>query len=141
MTDRYGTNAAILASITPSTYPEASKNGAKVRAITDKFVAAATILVADKIYLGKLPKGALPLGGSIRYSGASTGTLTVGYTGATAALGAATALTTTKTQQLYPSLTQANTPLIADVDVFATLAGFVLATGDMLMFKYNYALE
>ena len=143
MASYYGTNATVLIStgVTPATALKAEQNGGARRTIQDKYTAAGTIAVGSLIFLGQIPKGAIPLGGSIRYSGSSTGTLSIGYTGATSALGATTALATTKTQKLYPNLTQWGSPLTAAVNVYATLAGHALGTSDIIAFDYDYAKE
>jgi len=142
MASVYGTNATVLIStgVTPSTALQAEKQGGKVRTITDKFTGAACP-VGTLIYLGQMPKGAIPLGGSIRYSGSSTATLQIGYTGATSALGTATALATTKTQRLYPSANQWGVPLTANVDIYATVGTKALVTSNILYFEYEYAKE
>lgn len=141
MTAVNGVNFAVADAPTPATVLATEKWGGRVKTLQDKYTALATVATGTLIKVGKMPKGAIPLGGSIRYSGASTGTLTFGYTGATSALGAATALATTKTQRLYPSATQWGAPLTAAQDIYATLAGHNLATGDILCVELKFAKD
>lgn len=139
MTAYYGVNETTRRSITPSDYLEASQLGGKIRAIVETWQGA--IDTASILYFGKMPKGALPLGGSILYSGSSTATLSFGYTGATQYLGTATALATTKTQRIYPNKSQWNTPLTADAELYISVNTKALAASDKLCIVYEYAME
>lgn len=136
-----GTNFAIAAAPTPSTVLATEKWGGRVKALVDVKQMGATRAAGTLIYLGKLPKGALPLVGFVQYSGSVTATLTVGYTGGASNLGSATALATTPNQVLYPNGTQWNTPLAAAVDVYATIGAHSLAASDTLRFKLLYAKD
>ena len=144
MATKYGTNATILAAPTPSTVLDTEKSGGRVKCLTEKYTGT-TINSGDIIYMGKMPKGAIPLYGVLRYTGSDTGALTVGYTGNTDALGAATALATTKTQVLYPDAAQMNVPLTADRDIYATFVGtsatHALVSADILLLHYLYAKD
>lgn len=139
MTAYYGVNETIRRSITPSTYLSPAQLGGKIRAICETWQGA--IDTASILYFGTMPKGALPLGGLILYSGSSTATLSFGYTGATQYLGSATALATTKTQRLYPNKTQWNTPLTADVACYISVNTKALAASDKLCIVYEYAMD
>lgn len=141
MTAVNGTNFAVADAPTPSTVLATEKWGGRVKTLQDKITLAATAAIGTLFKIGKMPKGAIPLGGSIRYSGASTGTLTFGYPGATSALGSATALATTKTQRLYPSATQWGNPLTAAQDIYATLGTKALATGNILCVELQFAKD
>jgi|GEM_PF-4211395 len=143
MATKYGTNATILASLTPSTALKAEQSGGVVRSMTEEYTGA-RVASGDIIYLGKMPKGAIPLFGVIRYNGSDSGILKIGYSGDTDALGTTTALTTTKTQVLYPAREQINEPLAADTDIYATMgtsSAHALASTDTVDIHYLYAKE
>ncbi|HRT52405.1 MAG TPA: hypothetical protein P5279_18090 [Anaerohalosphaeraceae bacterium] len=143
MATKYGTNATILASLTPSNLLKAEQSGGVVRSMTEEYTGA-RVVSGDIIYLGKMPKGAIPLFGVIRYNGSDTGILKIGYTGDIDALGTTTALATTKTQVLYPAREQINKPLTNDTDIYATMginSAHALATTDTVDIHYLYAKE
>jgi len=143
MATKYGTNATVLASLTPSTALKAEQAGGTVRSLTEEYTGA-RVASGDIIYLGKMPKGAIPLFGVIRYNGSDSGILKIGYAGDTDALGTTTALTTTKTQVLYPAREQINEPLAADTDIYATMgtsSAHALASTDTVDIHYLYSKE
>ena len=143
MATKYGTNATVLASLTPSTALKAEQAGGIVRSLTEEYTGA-RVASGDIIYLGKMPKGAIPLFGVIRYNGSDTGILKIGYAGDTDALGTTTALTTTKTQVLYPAREQINEPLAAETDIYATMgqnSAHALASTDTVDIHYLYSKE
>lgn len=143
MTTRYGTNATKLAALTPSNALKAEQDGGAVRSMCEHWTGA-TVNSGDLIYLGRMPKGSIPLGGFLRYSGSDTGVLSIGYSGDIDALGTATALTTTKTQYLVPTADQMNTPLTEDRDIYATFgnkSAHSLASSDVIDINYLYAKE
>jgi hypothetical protein len=143
MTTRYGTNATKLAALTPSNMLNAEQSGGVVRSMVERYTGT-TVNSGDLLYLGKMPKGAIPLGGFLRYTGSDTGVLSIGYAGDTDALGTATALATTATQYLVPTTAQMNTPLTADRDIYATFGSgpaHVLASTDKIEINYLYAKD
>lgn len=119
MTAFYGTNYLLANTPAPATYLESEKWGGHVRALVEHFTGS-IVSSGDTIYVGKLPKGALPIVSYVRYNGSDTGIISLGYSGDADALGQATALTTTKTQTLIPTAAQMNTPLTADRNIYAT---------------------
>lgn len=139
MTTYKGTNFTIVEAPTPSTVLATELWGGRVKAVTDKWQGA--VDSGSILKMGRMPKGALPLGGFLRYSGDATTTLSIGYTGATQYLGSATALATTKTQVFYPSKDQWNTPLTASVDIYVSVNTKPLAASDTLMMTFLYAKD
>jgi len=135
-----GANFAIAESPTPSNLLEVQVWGGRVRAIVDKVTVTETLATQTIIRMGKMPKGALPLHGFLRFTGASTATLQIGYTGRLYALGNATELTTTKTQSLYPSATQCNSLLTQPRDIYATVRTAPIVTAEVLDFQYLYSV-
>lgn len=141
MTTHYGTNYGVLRAPTPSTVLATEKAGGRVKSFSERFTGA-IVNSGDVIFLGKLPQGAIPLGGFLRYTGNDSGVLSIGYAGDTDALGAATALATTKAQYLVPTV--GNTPLTAAKDIYATFgrsAAHSLASTDVIEINYLYAKD
>lgn len=117
----YGDNYTIAANVTPATNLDSAKWRGKVKHISDSITMTTAADAASIVYVGKLPKGAVPLYTIFNNDDAtSTATGIIGYTGDTNALGTITAITTTKTQLVAPTVF--NTPLTADKDVYITTA-------------------
>lgn len=137
-TTHYGTNYSALENPDPASPVAAEKASGAVHCITDRVTIGSTAGDAgSKIILGKLPKGAIPLGGKIKYTGSSTATMKFGHSADDDALGTATAITTTPTQTLFPVANQ--TALAADYDVEGLTAAAALASGDVFDFIYFYS--
>jgi hypothetical protein len=141
MAEHDGVNFAVAEAPTPTTVLATEKWGGRVKVICEKVTLTATGTVNDLLNVGKLPKGAIPLGGFLRYDGNATSTLVIGYTADTDALGTATALATTRTQMLYPSKEQCNTPLTQDKDIQVKVKTRNMVTGNILMLQYLYAKD
>lgn len=137
----YGTNFTIADAPTPDTVLATELWGGRVHAIVDRFTAAKQYDAASLIYVGKMPKGAVPLFGMIQFTGSSTATLIIGHAGDTNALGAATALTTTPIQQIFPTTAAFMVPLTADRDIYITTATAAIVTAEVIEFCYLYAKD
>jgi hypothetical protein len=117
----YGTNYTIASNVTPSTLLNPAKWTGDIKHISDVVVMTTAADAASLVYVGKLPKGAIPLYTVFNTDDAtSTATGIIGYASDTNALGAITAITTTLTQLVEPTVW--NTPLTAAKDVYVTTA-------------------
>lgn len=117
----YGANYTVADNPTPSTTLDGGKWGSKVRHISDVVTMTTAADAGSLVYVGKLPKGAIPLVTLFSCDDAtSTATGVIGYATDTNALGAITAITTTQEQTVWPAVF--NTPLTADQDIYITTA-------------------
>lgn len=113
----YGTNYTLAAAAAPSTFLDSAKWGGKVRGCTEKFVAAAAYDAGSIIYVGQVPKGAVPLFAIISTAAGVTGAVTgtIGSADDADLFGTFTTLATTSQQMLVT--TAPNTPLTADTEI------------------------
>lgn len=117
----YGNNYTVASSPTPSTYLDSSKWKCSVKHISDVVTMTTAADLASIVYVGKLPIGAIPLYTVFNSNDAtSTATGIIGYASDTNALGTISAMTTTLTQVIAPTVW--NTPLTAAKDVYVTTA-------------------
>jgi len=117
----YGTNYTIADNVTPSTYLNPAKWTGDIKHVSDVITMTTAADAASIVYVGKLPKGAVPLYTIFNTDDAtSTATGTIGYAGDTNALGAISAINTTLTQVVTPTVY--NTPLTAAKDIYVTTA-------------------
>ena len=117
----YGTNYTIADNVTPSTALDPSKWTGDVKHISEVVTMTTAGDAGTLVYVGKLPKGAIPLYTIFNSDDAtSTATGIIGYAGDTNALGTISAITTTLTQVVAPAVF--NTALTAEKDVYVTTA-------------------
>lgn len=131
----YGTNYTLAMSPAPATFLDFAKWGGKVRACTETYTSAAQIDLGSHIYVGQVPKGAVPLF-SIISTAAGLGAAVTGTIGSatTAALfGTFTSLNSASTQFLVT--TAANTPLTEDTEIRIVTAGANFAASKTLEVK------
>lgn len=89
MANIYGVNHTAQYVTVPSQKFSVGDFGGRVRAIIDQYVPAGAISSGDKLYLGKIPKGAKVIGGMLSHTDlGSTGTAKMGW-GASAELDSA----------------------------------------------------
>jgi hypothetical protein len=136
----YGANYTVASNPTPSTLIDDGLWQGKVRCLTDIVTVATAADAASLFYVGKLPKGASPLYTVFCTNETSTATGTIGYATSTAALGAITAMNTTKQQVVVPAVTQANRPLTADQDIYITTATTGTGAGNVFTVAIFYAI-
>lgn len=115
------------------TFVRASEWGGTVKAITDAFTATATDTgtTGSFIYIGTLPKGAVPLNVLISAENACTWNGTIGYTDDPDALGDFPALVV-GSEITGPSAAVGSTALSAAKDIYITTAGQTIANGDSI---------
>lgn len=106
--------------------------GGNVKAILDSFLATAddTGDAGSLIYVGKLPKGAVPLGGFVHSNGAITFTGTIGWSGDADALGDIAAFTGAGTQAIGPDYGTIMSKQTTARDVYITTATQAITSGD-----------
>ena len=115
----YGTNYTIADNVTPSTALNPAKWTGDIKHISDVVVMTTAADSASLVYVGKLPKGAIPLYTIFNTDDAtSTATGIIGYTGDTNALGTISSISATPLQVVAPVVV--NTPLTAAKDVYIT---------------------
>jgi hypothetical protein len=135
----YGTNFTIAMAAKPSTYLDLAKWGGKVRCIGDTYTSAAQVDSGSYIYVGKLPKGAIPkyaiISTAAGLAGAVTGT--IGSLTTAALFGTFTSLNAASTQLLVSSA--ANTPLTEDTDILIVTAGANFAASKTLDVQLFFA--
>lgn len=112
----------------------ATEWGGNVKAITDQFTATAgdTGDAGSFIYIGKLPKNAIPLAVIINSDGAITFTGTIGWSGDADALGDFAAFTGAGSQITGPAAATATAPNTTARDVYITTATQGIASGDSI---------
>jgi hypothetical protein len=112
---------------------QGNKWGGHIQIVSDSFTATAgdTGGAASFIYVGKLPKGAIPMFSVISSPAAVTWTGTLGYSGDPDALGDFAAFGAGSVM-LGPSATQIATPLTTAKDVYITTATAALVSGDIV---------
>ena len=117
----YGANYTVAANVTPATALNPATWTGDVKHISDVVTMTTAGDAGTLVYVGKLPKGAVPLYTIFNSDDAtSTATGTIGYAGDTDALGNISAITTTLTQVVTPTVY--NTALTASKDVYITTA-------------------
>jgi len=136
-----GANYTVATATTtgPDAYLQANQMGNKVRCIEDIVTVGAAGDAGSILVLGKLPKGAIPILTAIKYIGSSTATLAIGSAADTDLLGVASAITTTATQLILPTV--GNTPLTAETVIQALSAAANFTSGDTLDVKILYSLS
>jgi hypothetical protein len=113
---------------------QGNKWGGHIQVVSDSFTATAgdTGTTGSFIYVGKLPKGAIPMFSVISSDGAITWTGILGYSGTTDALGDLAVFSAAGSQVLGPSATQIATPLTAEKDIYITTGTQTIADGDAI---------
>lgn len=115
----YGDNYTVAANVTPSTNLDPAKWKGKVHQLSDVVTMTTAGDAGSIVYVGKLPAGSIPLFTLFNSDDAtSTATGIIGYSGDTDALGAISAMVTTPTQVVAPTVF--NTPLTEEKDIFIT---------------------
>ena len=134
----YGTNFTLAASPVSATLLDQAKWGGKLRSLTEIYTAAADYELGSYIYVGKLPKGAVPLFSIISTAGV-TGevTGTIGSATTAALFGTFTTLAAASQQVLVASAP--NTPLTEDTDIRIVTAGGTFASGATIHVKLFWA--
>ena len=139
----YGANYTIAGNVTPSTALESCKWQGRVRVLADiSTVGVAVADAASLIYIGKLPKGALPLFTQLASDTTNAVTGTIGWSGDTDALGTFSTLANSMTtaQPVTTMPTVYNTPLTADRDVYITTAAAGLEAAAVVASRIYYAV-
>ena len=133
-TSYHGANYTVIDNLPGvGTFVRASEWGGTVKGITDAFTATAgdTGTTGSFIYIGTLPKGAVPLNVLISAENSITWSGTIGYTddpdalGDFAVLGVSSAMT-------GPSAAVGSTALSAAQDIYITTATQTIANGDSI---------
>jgi hypothetical protein len=138
----YGTNYTIVANVTPSTALEACKWQGKVRCVEDVCTMAAASDAASILYIGKLPKGAIPIAVILASDTTNGVTAIVGYTGDTDALGGCGTLAASLTGGAKVCVpTVPNTPLTEDKTIYVTTGTAALESASVLHSKILYTVE
>jgi hypothetical protein len=139
----YGTNYTIAANVTPLTALEACKFQGKVRVIADTITLSGAHDAGSLLYVGKLPKGSIPLFSQFASDTTNAVTGTAGWSGDADALGTlstlANSLTTAQPVTAVPTVP--NTLLTEDKDVYVTTAAAALEDGAVVHSRLYYALE
>lgn len=134
----YGVNNTVLQSPSPSTILEYGKVEGKLAVTMDKVTAAAQYDDGSIFVMGaKIPKGAIPLFGIMRFTGKSTATLKIGSSGNDDLWGSCSAIATTPTQVFFP--TASNTALTADTQIQILTAAAAVVTSEVLEVVLVYA--
>lgn len=133
-----GTNNTLLQTPSPAALLEYGKVEGKLGVTMDKLTAAAQYDAGSIFVMGaKIPKGAIPLFGIIRYTGSSTATLKIGSSGNDDLWGSCTSLVATPTQVFYP--TASNTALTADTQIQILTDAAAILTSNVLEVVLVYA--
>jgi len=107
----------------PTTFLVSSKWGGKVKSLTETYTSAVQIDSGSYVYVGKVPKGAIPrfaiIATAAGLAGAVTGT--IGSLTTATLFGTFTSLNAASTQFLVS--TAANTPLTEDTDILVLTGG------------------
>jgi hypothetical protein len=133
-----GVNNTIANAPSPSTLMEYGRARGKLAETYDKATAIAQMDAGSKFKMGgKIPKGAIPLFGIMHFTGSSTATLKIGSSDNDDLFGTATAIATTPTQILWPTVP--NTALSADVEVEVLTDDEAIVTNEILELLIVYA--
>jgi len=131
----YGTNYTIAMTPTASSFLDSAKWGGKVRSITEVYTSAVQVDSGSYIYVGQVPKGAIPLFSIIStaagLAGAVTGT--IGSLTTATLFGTFTSLNAASTQTLVASAP--NTPLTEDTEILIVTGGANFAAAKTLHVK------
>jgi len=137
----YGTNYTV-ADNQPgvASFLDANEWGGHVRVLTDTFTAGATDTgtAGSFIYIGKLPKGSVPLMTVMTSPATRTWTATVGWSGAASALGTFAAGVAGIGQVSNTPVSQAGTQLTENKDVYITTATDAIVSGDIVTTSIFY---
>lgn len=79
MASKYGVEYTNLTQDVPAEMPPPNKYGGRIRAVYDTYALSADLAAGDKIYMGKLPKGARVIDVILAFDALGAGTLDVGY--------------------------------------------------------------
>ena len=81
MASKFGVNYNNAIQVVPSNKVDVSKWGGRMRVMFDSFALSGDLAAADKIFMGKLPKGAVVYDAILAFSDldAAGGTVDVGY--------------------------------------------------------------
>lgn len=140
---QYGANYTIADNVTPATQLDSPKWGGKVRCVEDILTASQTCDAGSILYVGKLPKGAIPIAAILASDTTNAITGLIGWTGDTNAVGQFSTLANTLTtgNPVMAVSDVGNTKLTAEKDVFITTAGAGLESGKKVYSKLLYAVE
>lgn len=131
----YGTNFTIAMTPAPASFLDSAKWGGKLRCCQESYTSAAQVDSGSYIYVGQVPKGAVPLFAIIStaagLAGAMTGT--IGSLVTPTLFGTFTSLNAASTQLLVTAA--ANTPLTADTDILIVTGGANFAASKTLEVK------
>ena len=135
---QYGANYAIAKAATPATLLRTAQRGGKLRLQTDVATLSSDSDIGSLVYIGTLPKGAVPIAGLLQGTTSKAVTGSVGWSGDTDALGTFTSLASTAvTQVLTPTVP--NVAISKDKEVYITTAGANADSGDKLVTTLIYA--
>lgn len=133
-----GVNNTIIQTPSPSTLMDYGRAQGRVSVTMDKAVAVAQMDAGSKFKMGgKIPKGAIPLFGIMRFTGSSTATLKIGTADNDDLFGSCSAIATTPTQIFYP--TEENAPLDADSEIEVLTAAAAIVPSEQLEIVLLYA--
>jgi len=138
----YGANYTVVDNtpVAVGSLVNACEWGGNVQVRTDSFTATAgdTGDAASFIYIGKLPKGSIPLMCVISSPAATTWTGTVGWSGNADGLGDFAAFSAAGSQVTGPGATESYTKLTQDTDVYITTATAALVSADSISTQIFY---
>ena len=138
----HGANYTVIDNLpSVASFLNANEWGGVVKAVTDTFTATAgdTGSSGSFIYVGKLPKGAVPLNVVVTAENAQTWGGTIGYTNAEDALGDFAVFTVAGSKVTGPDPDGvASTPLTEAKDVYIKTATESIANGDSITTSIFY---
>lgn len=128
----YGTNMTIALAATPAAFLDAAKWGGKVRCCEETFTAAAAYDATSIIYVGQLPKGAVPLFAILSTAAGVTGAVTgtIGSAADADLFGTFTSIAAASVQKLVT--TAPNVALTVDTDIRIVTADDTFASGGII---------
>lgn len=135
----YGTNYTIAMTPAPSSFLDGSKWGGKLRSCTEIFTADDDYGAGSYIYVGQVPKGAIPLFAIISTAAGVTGAVTgtIGSAGDADLFGTFTTIAAASTQTLVS--TAPNTALTEDTEILIVTADDTFASGTTIHVKLFWA--